>query len=431
LGRPRVLPKREARHGAGALEIPDVATFGRYLVERGVLHRDQLEDATRVMVLFGGRLGTILVEAGALTLEQLEEHLSRHLRVPRAPLERIARPEPAALAAVPADLARRHRLLPLWIEKRRLHTAMLDPGNPDVVDELGFATGLSVSPHVVAERRLVALLERYYGIRPDPRFTDSRILELAGQLRESLATGRAQAPLAAPASDAEDAERAQWREAHGLAPLADGEELCGEEQFMASHTQATGSAPSAAAGGDAAVPTGKPASEAAPRTPARDAASVDRLEADLLRVSSRERVAPLVLTIAAAHARHSALFAVRDGMIQGVLAGGDGAPRRIDAIFVPVDAPSLLAGPARGEVFYGAPARTGIDAAILRALGWREVREVAAMPIAVAGRVVYLLYADNGAEPLEAASLAALGALCDQARATWSRLIVENTRRHC
>jgi hypothetical protein len=91
----------------------------------------------------------------------------------------------------------------------------------------------------------------------------------------------------------------------------------------------------------------------------------------------------------------------------------------------------MLAGAARGQVFFGAPARAGLDAAILRALGRGEVREAAVMPISVSGRAVYLLYADNGSEPLEKASLAGLGALCDQACSTWSRLIAECTLRHC
>ena len=74
-----------------------VATFGRYLLERGVLGRAQLEDATQVMVIFGGRLGTILVEAGLLGVEEVEAHLSRHLGVPSAPPDRLLRPDPAAL----------------------------------------------------------------------------------------------------------------------------------------------------------------------------------------------------------------------------------------------------------------------------------------------------------------------------------------------
>ena len=380
-----------------------MTTFGRYLLEGAVLRRDQLEEATEVMVLYGGRLGTILVEAGMLTLDQLEEHLAQHLRVPRAPLDRIGRPDREALAAVSSDLARRHRLLPLWIDKRRLHTAMLDPGDTDAIDALGFATGFSISPHIVAERRLAALLERYYGIRPDPRFTNGRLLELTARAREAQAAEAPAAPREAPDS-AERAERARWREAHGLAPLAEGEELSAEAEFVASQT--FGAAPRA---GEAAR----------------------RLEAELVQASSRERVAPILLQLAAIRARVAALFAVRDGMIQGVLATGEGAQRDIEAILVPVDAECMLAGPARGRVFYGAPARSGMDAAVLRALGRTAVREAAVMPISVSGRVVYVLYADNGLEPLEKASLSALGALCDQACSTWSRLIAEYTRRHC
>ena len=379
-------------------------TFGRYLLERGVLRREQLEEATEVMVLFGGRLGTILVEAGMLTLDQLEEHLARHLRVPRAPLERIGRPEREALAAVPAELARRRKILPLWVEKRRLHAAMLDPGNADQVEELAFASGLPVAPHVVAERRLAALLERHYGLRPDPRFTNGRFLELAAQAREGPPAAAPPPPASEGAGDPEGLERARWRERHGLAPLAEGEELCAESAFVASQT--LGAAPG-------------PGEKAA------------QLEIELVRASSRERVAPLVLQLAAIRAGVAALFAVRDAMIQGVLAIGAGAQREIEAIFVPTVAPSMLAGPARGEVFFGRPAREGLDAAILRALGRGEVREATVMPIAVAGRVVHLLYADNGAEPIAKASLAALGALCDQAGSTWSRLIAECTQRHC
>jgi hypothetical protein len=62
-----------------------VATFGRHLLDRGVVSRAQLEEATQVMVVFGGRLGTILVEAGVLTLEQVEEQLARHLDLRRPP----------------------------------------------------------------------------------------------------------------------------------------------------------------------------------------------------------------------------------------------------------------------------------------------------------------------------------------------------------
>src|SRR5262249_42343324 len=191
------------------------------------------------------------------------------------------------------------------------------------------------------------------------------------------------------------------REAHGIEPLAAGEELSGGLELAD---------PAAGAGGVE-----------------DDAALADRL----LLVSDRTEVAPLVVRLATHHARTAALFAVRDGVIQGVLAGGAGPPRRIDTIYGPAAAESMLAGPARGEVFYGAPPSAGIDAALVEALGGQKVREVAVLPISVRGRVVQLLYVDNGREPLEAASLSALGPIADAMRSAWSRLIGESTQAHC
>src|SRR5262245_50335945 len=172
------------------------------------------------MVLFGGRLGTILVEAGMLSLDAVEEHLARHLRVPRAPLERIARPDREALAALPSDLAGRHHALPPWIEKPRLHAALLDPCDDDAIERLAFATGLSIAPHVVAERRLAALLERYYGIRPDRHFVEGRRVALEGVGGAAPPPGALEwRGHAAPSAPSEDPELARWREANGLAPL--------------------------------------------------------------------------------------------------------------------------------------------------------------------------------------------------------------------
>src|SRR5262245_58327925 len=91
-----------------------VTTFGRHLLERGVLSRAQLEEATQVMVVFGGRLGTILVESGVLTLEQVEEQLARHLDLPCAPRERLIRPDPTALELVGAGLAQPCSVFPRW-----------------------------------------------------------------------------------------------------------------------------------------------------------------------------------------------------------------------------------------------------------------------------------------------------------------------------
>jgi hypothetical protein len=420
-----------------------VATFGRYLLDRGVLSRAQLEEATQVMVVFGGRLGTILVEAGILTLEDVEEHLARHLGLPCVPRERLARPDPEALAAVRADLARRCALFPLWVEKRKLHAAMLDPADPDRVDAVAFATGRPVVPYVIAERRLVELLEEHYAIRPAARFTDYRILELAGHIprRHALAEGGDEecAALRAPAPAAEENDRARWREEHGLLPLGEGEELVDAQCFDRVHaappegfTKRVAALANALATRVASPASGAPDAPATPPLPpARSAAEVASLEEELVMTADRDAVVPTALRIAAHYARRAAVFAVRDGMIQGVLAAGECASPRIEAIYVPASEPSMLADATRGAVFQRSPGSVGIDATVARVIGGGEPREVAVLPVAIDGRAVQLLYVDNGPERLAPSSLAALGALCDTVSAAYRRLIAEKTRQHC
>jgi hypothetical protein len=419
-------PSSEAISGGDhSISGASLATFGRYLLERGVLGRAQLEDATQVMVVFGGRLGTILVESGLLGVEEVEVHLARHLGVPSAPPDRLLRPDPAALRQVGRDLARRYEMLPMWIEKRRLHVAMLDPANPDRVDAVGFAVGLSVVPYTIAERRLVQLLEDHYGIRPDARFTDANILELAGHVRSRQHADDDRWEWAAPMPAAagighEEDELADWRDAHGLRPLAEGEELSNEAEFTALHaTHSRGPTGSAAA------------APAASNDPARSATERAALEADLAMTGDRDSVVPTALRIAASYARVAAVFAVRDGMIQGVLAARGSASDPIDGLYVPAAEPSMLSTAARGGVFHGAPAREGIDAIVARLVGGGEPREAAIVPVAIRGKIMQILYVDNGPDPLPPSSLSALGSLCDGMSSTYGRLIDESTRLHC
>jgi hypothetical protein len=144
--------------------------FGKFLMRRGALTRAQLDEATQSQVVFGGRLGTNLIELGYLRLGELEKHLSEHLGIPVPPAPWLERPAREALSAVPKALVERYGVLPLALEERTLHLAMLDPRDPGQVDEIAFATGLRVQPYVLAEVRISALLEHYYGIARDTRY---------------------------------------------------------------------------------------------------------------------------------------------------------------------------------------------------------------------------------------------------------------------
>ena len=151
------------------------------------------------------------------------------------------------------------------------------------------------------------------------------------------------------------------------------------------------------------------------------------LEAEIDRSGSRETVARLALYLARGYASATALMLVHRGFVQGLSA--DGLTNRTDAILFPADATSAFGEvAASGRPFRGAPPAHGLDARVLRALGREHVQEIAIPPVTLRGRIVNLLYADNGPEALGDASAAALTSVCARVAAAYERLITERER---
>jgi hypothetical protein len=152
------------------------------------------------------------------------------------------------------------------------------------------------------------------------------------------------------------------------------------------------------------------------------------LEVEIDRARSRDAVAHLSVRLARCYASAAALFVVHRGIIRGV--SGDGLQGRAEAILFPAGAESVFAEVASsGAAFRGGPPADGLDHRILRALGRDRVEEIAVLPIALRGRVVSLLYADNGPAALGDATAAALTTVCARVGAAWERLIRESRRR--
>ncbi len=160
---------------------------------------------------------------------------------------------------------------------------------------------------------------------------------------------------------------------------------------------------------------------APPSGPAAAAA----LELEIDRCTSREHTARLAVHLARTYAEATAIFAVRQERIEGVIAEGIDCP--LAATLVPTGGDSVLARVASsGEPYRGAPPDGD---PVLAALGRSEVREVAVLPVQLQGRVVSLLYADDGPEVLGDAAFAALGTICTRIARAYVRLILERKAR--
>lgn len=146
------------------------AMLGEMLLKAGTLNEAQLEQVLSAQAVYGGRLGTNLVEMGLVGEDELARLLNEKLGVPfldRAALEAIPG---ELLALIPLEMVRRYRVLPVAVKGKRLTVAMADPSDFNAIEEIGFVTGLIVVPRLCSELRLATALERYFSIARPVRY---------------------------------------------------------------------------------------------------------------------------------------------------------------------------------------------------------------------------------------------------------------------
>ncbi len=76
-------------------------------------------------------------------------------------------PPKALLDLIPANLARLHGALPVNFDDQGLHVALLDPLNPQTVEDLRFALGRDINLVVAKPEKIEDLINELYGAQPD------------------------------------------------------------------------------------------------------------------------------------------------------------------------------------------------------------------------------------------------------------------------
>lgn len=102
-----------------------------------------------------------LLRRGLVSQGALLTALGRHYGCAFVLLRRF-HPNPAALARVPQDLARRFRVVPLFCLERELYLATVDPMEITAQDFLRRVTGLAIRPVVALPADIDDALKRYY-----------------------------------------------------------------------------------------------------------------------------------------------------------------------------------------------------------------------------------------------------------------------------
>lgn len=318
-----------------------MSQFGTQLIREGLISPEQLEEAMRMRSLYGGRLGSNLVELGFVHADAMSGVLGRQTGFPVATQAMFDEVTDEALALVPSDMAERLECVPLRKDGRRLHVAMAQPQNLASTDALSFRTGLRIVPYVALELRLKHAQESKYGIANAER-------SVGLQSRERLIErARATAP-AAPASSL---------------PTDRG-----------------------------APATPKPAP--APRLFPLDAQGV----VEALRTAvSREVIAEALLRFGAGVSDTVILFQVRDGMALGWKGQGpELSASDIERVRLPLSAPSFFQTVVGSQQpFQGAMSDKSLHGDFYTLLKREPPTFAALVPIAIRNQVVNLVYVEK------------------------------------
>ena len=136
--------------------------LGDLLVEAGLITKEQLQEALEVQKKDNERLGTILVKLGYLTEEEITSFLSKQYGIPAVNLEHFEISEDV-IKRIPSDIARKYMLIPITRTGSTLTVAMADPTNIYALDDIKFLTGLNVEPVVASELSIKKAIDKYYG----------------------------------------------------------------------------------------------------------------------------------------------------------------------------------------------------------------------------------------------------------------------------
>jgi len=140
------------------------------LLERGAVTVQQLGACAANQALHGGDFGTNLLQLGTLKENALQRLLSDFHELPVGPQGKLPSPDEDLAGLLPKQMARRYRVFPIKRTRRTLHVATSDPLEPDAEKELRNTVGLQLRAVLVTPVRLAEALWRYSELVPTAQF---------------------------------------------------------------------------------------------------------------------------------------------------------------------------------------------------------------------------------------------------------------------
>ena len=137
--------------------------IGDLLVEAGQITPEQLQNALAEQTQTGERLGEILIERGHLSKQALGRILQTQRGVPYVDLN-VYPVDEQLIRSAPHWMVTQHKVIPLARVGQEIHLAMLDPTDVVAMDTVGKLLGGRVRPFLIHERDFDWALSKFFGL---------------------------------------------------------------------------------------------------------------------------------------------------------------------------------------------------------------------------------------------------------------------------
>jgi type IV pilus assembly protein PilB len=136
--------------------------FAKILIDRGIISRDQLQEAQQIARETSSSIGDMLVKLGYATAEEVMQAIAQRYRLEYVDLGETDIPN-HVIELVPESVARENMILPYREDEGLLRVVTSDPNDVDLVEKLRFILNRDIRVAVAPRAHILEQINRRYG----------------------------------------------------------------------------------------------------------------------------------------------------------------------------------------------------------------------------------------------------------------------------
>lgn len=150
----------------GMENMKNQKTIGELLIDKGYVKKEGLEKALKLQEGSEKFIGSILLQSGSISEEQLYEVMSEQFNVPFVKLKQL-NIQKSVIDEFPAKYSIHFKLIPVEMNDRSFTVAVSNPMDMHLLDDLKLLLHRDIKAVLASEKDIFEAIKRYYGVGAD------------------------------------------------------------------------------------------------------------------------------------------------------------------------------------------------------------------------------------------------------------------------